>query len=132
MGFLPRQAAGSLSLDLQTRHGPNGSPLTLGSLRCEIPQRGGAARCGQPVKRLWADMGVAAQHLPVLVAGDQRDLLDGEAGLEQAASAFVAQIVEMQVLYADLHAGPSEGGSDRPRVVGKDAAFCAPQFLGLF
>jgi hypothetical protein len=33
-------------------------------------------------------MGVTAQHLPVLVTCDQRNLLDGETGLEQATKAF--------------------------------------------
>ena len=40
-------------------------------------------------------MRVAAQHLPIFVAGHQGDLLDPIAGLEQAACAFMTQIVEM-------------------------------------
>mgnify|MGYP000333096008 CR=1 FL=1 len=77
-------------------------------------------------------MRVPAQHLPILVAGDQRDLFDRESGLEQAACALMAQIVEMKVLHADLHTGAPEGGSDRPRVEGKYPAPCVPEFLGLF
>ena len=77
-------------------------------------------------------MRVPAQHFPILVAGDQRDLFDREAGLEQAACALMAQIVEMQVLHADLDAGAPEGRSDRFRVVGKYPASCVPELLGLF
>ncbi len=77
-------------------------------------------------------MRVPAQHLPILVAGDQRDLFYREPGLKQAACAFMAQVVEMQVLHADLDAGAPEGGSDRSRVVGKYPASCVPEFLGLF
>lgn len=74
---------------------------------------------------------LAAQHLPVLVTGDQRDVFDGKAGLEEAACAFAVQVVEMQVLQVDLHGGMPESGIDRSRTVGKVPTICAPQFLGL-
>ena len=43
-------------------------------------------------------LGVALQHLPVLVARHQWDLFDGEASFEQTASALVPKVVEVQVL----------------------------------
>ena len=84
------------------------------------------------MQRFRADKRVPAQHFPILVAGDQRDLLDGEAGLEQAACAFMAQIVEIQVLHADLDGGAPEGCTDRFRVIGKDPSVGFIQMLGLF
>lgn len=44
----------------------------------------------QRVQRLGLEVSVPAEHLPVRVAGDERDLLDGEARLEQPAGAFMA------------------------------------------
>jgi hypothetical protein len=111
--------------------GRNGTALTLGSLGCAGLERGRGARRGEPVQRFRADMRVPAQHLPILVAGDQPDLFDRESGLEQAACAFVAQIVEMKVLHADLGAGAPEGCTDRFRVIGKDPSVGLTQMLGL-
>lgn len=51
------------------------------------------------------DMHLAAQHLPVLVNGDEGDLFDGKARFEKAAWVFVAQVMEVQVFNTDLHAG---------------------------
>ena len=65
------------------------------------------------------DMRVAAQHLPVLVAGDEGNLFDGEARLKEAAFTFVAQVMKMQVFQTYFHAGAPEGRADRPGVVGK-------------
>jgi hypothetical protein len=50
------------------------------------------------------------------VAGAERDLLDPEAGLEQAAGAFVAQVVEVQVLDPKRAAGPGEDVADGLRL----------------
>ncbi len=77
------------------------------------------------------DMRIAAQHLPVHVAGDESDLSDGEAHLKEATCASVAQVMEMQVFDNALHAGALEGRSDRPRVVGKDPPVGVTQMLGL-
>jgi aspartate/methionine/tyrosine aminotransferase len=41
---------------------------------------------------------VAAQHFPILVPGDERDLFNGKPSLEKAARAFVTQIVKMKVI----------------------------------
>lgn len=51
---------------------------------------------------------------------DQCDLLNGEAGCEAAACAFVAQIVEMQVLYLQVAAGAPERSAHRACVIRKD------------
>lgn len=55
---------------------------------------------------------VTLQHLPVLVAGDERDLFDGEACLEQAARGLVAQVMEVKVDDLELHAGARERRAD--------------------
>jgi hypothetical protein len=52
---------------------------------------------------------VALQHFPVFVPGHERRLLDGQAGLEQAAGGLMAQIVEVQVGNAKALYGPQEG-----------------------
>src|ERR1700745_3505396 len=74
-------------------------------------------------------VGVALQHLPVLVAGDERDLLDQKAGFEQPAGRLVAQVVEVQVDDLQLLAGASERRADRPGVVGKHAVALACERL---
>ena len=67
-------------------------------------------------------MGVALEHFPVLVPGDGGDLRNVPIGLEQAADAFMAEIVEVQVLDAEVTADAAEGGADGAAVVGKDEA----------
>jgi hypothetical protein len=47
------------------------------------------------VEVLRTKLGVALQHLPVLVARHQRDLFDGEAGFEETAGALVPKVVEV-------------------------------------
>jgi hypothetical protein len=42
-------------------------------------------------------MGIAAKHLPVFVAGDKRDLFDRETRFEEAACAFVPEVVKVEV-----------------------------------
>ncbi len=51
----------------------------------------------------------ALQHLPVLVPGHERRLLDRQARPEQAAGGRVASIVEVQVGNAKALYGPQEG-----------------------
>lgn len=52
------------------------------------------------MRRFRPDMGVVAQHFPIVLASYERDLFDGEAHFEEAACALVSQIVQMQVLQA--------------------------------
>ena len=47
------------------------------------------------MKRLRLQMGVAAEHFPVLVTRDKGNLLDGETRLEQSARAFMSEIVKV-------------------------------------
>lgn len=49
------------------------------------------------MKALWAQMSVSPEHLPVLMACNQRYLLDLKSCLEEPTGAFVAQVVEMQI-----------------------------------
>ena len=67
-------------------------------------------------------MGISPEHLPVLVPGHQCHLLDGQADLEQAAGAFMAQVVEMQVFNPEFNAGAAERGPDGAGIVGENAA----------
>ena len=66
-------------------------------------------------------MRVALQHLPVLVARDERNLFDLKASFEEAAGAFMAKVAEVKVFYPKFHAGPAERGPDGARVLGDDA-----------
>jgi hypothetical protein len=56
-------------------------------------------------------VGVPSEHLPVLVAGDQRDLVDLEARLEQATCPFMAKVVKMEIDDAERFAGSRERGA---------------------
>ena len=64
------------------------------------------------METLWADVGVAAQHFPVLVPGDKGNLFNGETCLEQSTGRFVAQIMKMQILDAQGAADPAECRAD--------------------
>lgn len=77
-------------------------------------------------------MRVAAQHLPVLVAGDQRHLFDGEARFEQTARALVAQVVEVEILDRKVMAGTGEGRARRLVVIGEDTVVLAAADGALF
>lgn len=67
-------------------------------------------------------MRVAAEHLPILMASDERDLLDGKAGFEEAACALVPEIMKVKVFDVELAALAPERRSDGPSIVGEDAA----------
>ena len=77
---------------------------------------------GQGNDRIRIEMCITLQHLPVLMSRDQRYLLDFEARLEQAACAFVAKVMKVQVFNAEVDAGTAERGAYRPRVVREDAS----------
>jgi hypothetical protein len=68
-------------------------------------------------------MGVTAQHLPILVAGHERDLLDFEARLEKPARPFMSKVVEVKVFDLQLPTGPCEPGAHRLMVETKDPIF---------
>lgn len=75
---------------------------------------------------------VALEHLPILVAGDQADLLDGVLRLEQSAGGLVTEVMEVQVLDPQLPARTPERRPHGPGVVGKGAlALAAERFLFL-
>src|SRR5690554_1316241 len=82
------------------------------------------------MQMLGTQVGIALQHLPVAMPRDQCDLLDGKASFEEAACAFMAQIVEVQVLYLQVATGAPERSTNRACVVREDAiAFCDCCFL---
>ena len=64
-------------------------------------------------------MRVATQHFPVFVAGDQRDLLNRKARFEEAARAFVPEVVKVKVFDLEVTALAPKRRSDRPSIVGK-------------
>jgi hypothetical protein len=83
---------------------------------CDRPLCLSAANAGIPVrtcvKHFRPEVSVPAPHLPVLVAGNEGDLFDREARFEQAACAFMAQIVEMHVFDLQGSALPTEGSAE--------------------
>ena len=60
------------------------------------------------MQRFRTEMRIAPQRLPILMAGHQRNLLDLETRLEQAARSLVAGVMEMQIDYAEILAYASE------------------------
>jgi len=71
-------------------------------------------------------MSITAQHLPISVAGDKRDLFDGESGLEEPACALVTKVVKVKVLYFQFSALSPRRSANRPCVVRKYASAMAP------
>ena len=72
--------------------------------------------------RIRIEVGVALQHLPVLVTGHERNLLNLQACFKQTARAFMAKIMKVQVFNSEIDAGPSERRPDRSGIMRKDAA----------
>jgi hypothetical protein len=66
-------------------------------------------------------MRIVAEHLPVFVARDERDLLDGKASFEETTCLLLPQVVEMKVFDIEGSALASERCSHRPSIVGEDA-----------
>src|SRR5688572_21374616 len=60
-------------------------------------------------KLIRAQIEIAPQHLPILVAGNERYLRDIEPGLKEAARRFMAQVMEVQILDAKFLTGATEG-----------------------
>jgi hypothetical protein len=69
------------------------------------------------VQSLGLQMSMAAEHLPVFVAGDQRDLLSGESCFEEAARAFMPEVVKVKVVDFEVTALVSKRRSNRPSIV---------------
>ena len=86
----------------------------IGSVELRSQERGSLSYIGRGKShnRVCAEVRVSLQHLPVLVASDQGDLLNFQPCFEEPACAFVAQVVEVQVLDIEVGACASEGGSD--------------------
>jgi len=64
-------------------------------------------------------MRIAAEHFPVFVAGDQRDLLDRKACFEEAACAFMPEVVKAEVFDLEVTALAPKGCTDRSAIVGE-------------
>jgi hypothetical protein len=65
------------------------------------------------MKRFWSQVRVSAQHLPILMPGDKRDLFNCKARFEKSAGCLVPHIVEVQIIDAQRRAGPREGRAGR-------------------
>ena len=63
------------------------------SPRLRTPQA--ARRARALMKRLRLQMGVAAEHFPILVTRDKGNLFDGETRLEETARTFMPEIVKV-------------------------------------
>ena len=50
------------------------------------------------MQRLRLQMCVPAEHLPVFVARNEGDLLDGKAGFEEAACPLVPEVMKVKVV----------------------------------
>jgi hypothetical protein len=71
------------------------------------------------VQSLGLQMRIAAEHFPVFVVGDQRDLLNRKACFEEAAFAFMPKIVKAKVFDLGVTALAPEGCADRSSIVGE-------------
>ena len=79
------------------------------------------------MQRFRADVGVPPEHFPILVTGDQRDLLDFKSGLKEPAGAFMAQVVEVQVLNPEVLYRSGEHRAGGLVIIGEDAViFVSP------
>ena len=86
--------------------------LTLGAFRLMLAAvdqcRLGSEACSNQVKGFRSQVRVASKHLPILVTGNERDLLDLKACLEQSAGPFMTKVMKMQVRDSEAFAGPCE------------------------
>jgi len=64
-------------------------------------------------------MSIAAEHFPIFMAGDERDLLNRKARFEEAARAFVPEVVKVKVFDFESAALTPKRCSNRLSVVGK-------------
>src|SRR5262249_34553328 len=74
---------------------------------------------GSDVQMLRLEVCIATQHLPILVPGNESDLLNRKACFEEPACAFVAQVVEVKVFYLEFSALPAKSCTDRLSIVWK-------------
>ena len=64
-------------------------------------------------------MRIAAEHFPVFVADDERSLLNRKACFEEAACAFMPEIVKTKVFDLEVSALAPKGRTDRSAIVGE-------------
>ncbi len=74
---------------------------------------------------LGLQVGVTAQHTPILVPGDKRDFFDRQASLEQSARRLVSKVVEVQIFNLECLTGAAERGSHRLAMVRENASYPA-------
>ena len=64
-------------------------------------------------------MGVTAEHLPIFVAGDERDVLNRKSAFEEAACTFVPEIMKVQIFDFELTTLAPERRTNRPSTIWK-------------
>ena len=75
---------------------------------------------------------ITPQHLPVLVAGDQRNLFDREACFEQAAGPFVPQIMKVKIFDFQVMALTAKRSADGSAIVWENSSRAACSMGALF
>jgi hypothetical protein len=83
-------AEASVGLDLDAIKQPDVGRSDRPTLNC--------SHCGDGMKALRSNVGIAPEHLPVFVSRDERNLLDREASLKQPACRLMAKIMKMQIM----------------------------------
>jgi hypothetical protein len=76
-------------------------------------------------------MSIAAEHFPVFMAGDERDLLNRKARFEEAARAFVPEVVEVKVFDFEFAGLTPKSCSNRLSIVGKYPALSSADITSL-
>jgi len=87
---------------------------------------------GSDVQMLRLEVCIATQHLPILVPGNESDLLNRKACFEKPACAFVAQVVEVKVFDLEFSALAAKGCTDRLSIVWKYTSAITFRQLMLF
>ena len=62
---------------------------------------------------------VSAQHFPILMPGDKRNFWNLIAGFEEAACRFMPQVVEAEIVNAEIATRATEGSASRPTAIGE-------------
>lgn len=69
---------------------------------------------------------IAAQHLPIFVAGNSRNLGNREASFEKATCTLMSEVMKMKIFDLQVAALATEGGPYRPAIVWKNSPEPSP------
>jgi hypothetical protein len=84
------------------------------------------------VKRFRSQMSITAEHFPIFMASDER-LFNRKSGFEEAACAFVPEVVKAQVVDVKIAALAPECRTHRPPIAGGrfDHCYCQHKSVAL-